>query len=298
MFYIVSDELMHYGVKRKSGRYPWGSGERPFQRTDIKGQYKLKSKESPNKWRAKKFALSLAVNVPAAIASLAIPGFSAVWNTYVISSKVKAASRMMSSTDYTKKEGNFGSIKDLNKKETETTITEDLKNVNPRLSSHSKGKYQNCMNCVQAMEMRRRGYDVQARSSDSGSMTEYYAHFKNIEFFDIIGDEKKPWESRNSYVNRFYNYALNEMEYMGDGARGCITLFYDKKLNMRAGHTMYWEVSNGQAKVYDPQSGGNEKFMENAFLLSDPTSWKIARLDKCQLDDSITEAVVNRKGKK
>ena len=27
-----SDELMHYGTPRHSGRYPWGSGERPFQR--------------------------------------------------------------------------------------------------------------------------------------------------------------------------------------------------------------------------------------------------------------------------
>lgn len=25
------DSLMHYGIKRRSGRYPWGSGERPYQ---------------------------------------------------------------------------------------------------------------------------------------------------------------------------------------------------------------------------------------------------------------------------
>lgn len=28
---IRSDELYHYGIKRRSGRYPYGSGERPFQ---------------------------------------------------------------------------------------------------------------------------------------------------------------------------------------------------------------------------------------------------------------------------
>jgi hypothetical protein len=27
----IEDALMHYGVKRRSGRYPWGSGENPFQ---------------------------------------------------------------------------------------------------------------------------------------------------------------------------------------------------------------------------------------------------------------------------
>lgn len=28
---IADDILMHYGVKRRSGRYPWGSGENPYQ---------------------------------------------------------------------------------------------------------------------------------------------------------------------------------------------------------------------------------------------------------------------------
>lgn len=29
----MRDELKHYGIKRKSGRYPWGSGENPYQRS-------------------------------------------------------------------------------------------------------------------------------------------------------------------------------------------------------------------------------------------------------------------------
>ena len=28
-----NDFLMHYGVPRRSGRYPWGSGKDPYQRT-------------------------------------------------------------------------------------------------------------------------------------------------------------------------------------------------------------------------------------------------------------------------
>ena len=28
------DVLIHYGTPRHSGRYPWGSGENPYQRTD------------------------------------------------------------------------------------------------------------------------------------------------------------------------------------------------------------------------------------------------------------------------
>ena len=31
---IQDDELMHYGMPRRSGRYPWGSGEHPYQRME------------------------------------------------------------------------------------------------------------------------------------------------------------------------------------------------------------------------------------------------------------------------
>ena len=30
---LGEDELEHYGMSRRSGRYPWGSGENPYQRT-------------------------------------------------------------------------------------------------------------------------------------------------------------------------------------------------------------------------------------------------------------------------
>ena len=30
---ISEDIIAHYGIKRRSGRYPWGSGENPFQRS-------------------------------------------------------------------------------------------------------------------------------------------------------------------------------------------------------------------------------------------------------------------------
>ena len=29
--YMSENELMHYGMPRRSGRYPWGSGKEPYQ---------------------------------------------------------------------------------------------------------------------------------------------------------------------------------------------------------------------------------------------------------------------------
>ena len=30
---IAEEMLMHYGMPRRSGRYPWGSGDNPYQRS-------------------------------------------------------------------------------------------------------------------------------------------------------------------------------------------------------------------------------------------------------------------------
>lgn len=46
--YLENDALVHYGMPRRSGRYPWGSGDNPYQRTgdflarveELKGQGK------------------------------------------------------------------------------------------------------------------------------------------------------------------------------------------------------------------------------------------------------------------
>ena len=38
---LDSDSLEHYGTPRHSGRYPWGSGENPYQRdSSFLSQYK------------------------------------------------------------------------------------------------------------------------------------------------------------------------------------------------------------------------------------------------------------------
>ena len=44
---IAEDMLIHYGVKRRSGRYPWGSGEDPYQNScDFLGRVKQLRKEN------------------------------------------------------------------------------------------------------------------------------------------------------------------------------------------------------------------------------------------------------------
>ena len=42
----ISDALAHYGMPRRSGRYPWGSGEDPYQHSmDFLGRVEKLKKE-------------------------------------------------------------------------------------------------------------------------------------------------------------------------------------------------------------------------------------------------------------
>lgn len=43
---LENEDLQHYGTKRHSGRYPWGSGDEPYQRgIDFLGRYELLKKQ-------------------------------------------------------------------------------------------------------------------------------------------------------------------------------------------------------------------------------------------------------------
>lgn len=49
MSYIPEDTLIHYGMPRRSGRYPWGSGEEPYQRSrDLIGRVRELKKKGMN----------------------------------------------------------------------------------------------------------------------------------------------------------------------------------------------------------------------------------------------------------
>lgn len=42
-----NENLLHYGIKRRSGRYPWGSGERPYQSTSPKNTKRIDNYKGP-----------------------------------------------------------------------------------------------------------------------------------------------------------------------------------------------------------------------------------------------------------
>lgn len=58
---MAEDELLHYGVKRRSGRYPWGSGEDAYRRGGILPKvYELRDKGYSEKDIAKELGMNTA----------------------------------------------------------------------------------------------------------------------------------------------------------------------------------------------------------------------------------------------
>lgn len=282
---MIQNELYHYGIKRRSGRYPWGSGDRPHQHDGkISGDYRLKKYTSP----VSRKAMELGTQGFVTFLSTVIPGFGLIWNANAVRYSIK---HNFDWKDYYKKEGEPEKLSELKKKEKKTSIYEDLKTVNQKTGISNKGRVNNCVCCTAAMEMRQRGYDAIARSRGAGfSSKDYDNWFDGIEFKNTGADHSG--KNRKEVVNLSYNRLCNAIEQEGNGSRGCMLVQYEKG---NSGHSFYWTVENGQVHFMDPQSNSTD--LDKVFSLADPNSYVYARLDNVKVKNDITTIIMsNKKG--
>ena len=194
--------------------------------------------------------------------------------------------------DYFDVEGAPEKISMLKKKNNQTTVDDDLKAVNAGYGK--RGTVKNCMLCTSAMEMRRRGYDVRARSSGHGFSTSEFSKWYKGAKTEFAGTFRNPKESLRKYAERSYNNLCDKLESNGPGARGALTLSYAAS---KTGHAMYWEVGNdGRVTIYDGQckkKSGSSR-MNETLSRADPSSYLYVRLDNCELADDVTNTVISR----
>lgn len=285
------NDLLHVGKGhddnppgRGSGRYPYGSGKRPYQRgkTPYSGVNKY---ISPRARRAQLEVQNVLRVLPIMIPFVNIGYATAVTiDDYLRTRKI----------DYIKKEGEHEKISQLRKKDHPTPPEEDVKVTNPWFGRN--GKINNCVYCTIAMEMRSRGYDVIARSSEKGhTIKEWDKWFDGFKVNET-GIQKKEEESRRQWVDRAYDSLCGELEKQGNGSSGYVGIRYDKMLS-NGGHAMFWKVENGKVTFYDGQSGKIDP--GKVFSVADPSTYRWARLDNLKLKPDITETIrSNPKGNK
>lgn len=133
------------------------------------------------------------------------------------------------------------------------TAMQALPLTNPNF--HSSSAYQdNCQRCVWAFEMLRRGYSVEAESSDSSS--DYTGSFQDIRNFWFSAKNAKPeqymrLDQMYQSVDDQYAMVEQKMREWGEGSRAILGNVWKHG----SGHIWNVEYSGGKVHYYDGQIG-------------------------------------------
>lgn len=153
----------------------------------------------------------------------------------------------------------------------EHSTGQDLRAANPKYGTEKKAWTENCQRCVPAYEMRRRGYQVQAKPRQP--MADYLARhpfdvWENPEVFSCQGNGR--------------DEIMAHMSRWGDGARAQVIVIWDR---VASGHTFIAEQRGDSTCFYDPQSGEEE--VGYYFEHVQQGSVKIARVDHLRPSEYI-----------
>lgn len=142
--------------------------------------------------------------------------------------------------------------------------------------------------------MRRRGYDVEARRSQVGTSTDNYeVWFNGLKYrSSYVPRENK--EFRKNWVQRSYDTLTKSLEKNPEGSRGFLAFRYEK---LGSGHTISWEIKNGEVVFYDSQNSKNPLDVDKILSFSDQ-NYLWGRLDNCKPTDEVSMAVISKRDKK
>lgn len=204
------------------------------------------------------------------------------------------------------------------------TAKEDMDKVNETFSPYDDSTSTNCANCSAAYELRRRGYDVEAKANGgsdeyNGRADRYYDYYENAEVLNVYEDgstfvqnkkfarkacgkgysilDSLIYKEDHKYSKSTQNYTVSSIEKAildnnPPGSRGMI----DVKWNEGSGHSIVYEVDNkGKIMIRDAQTYDEYSLDE---LASKVKRVRITRTDNLRLKEGILNAVVPNKDKK
>lgn len=258
--------IMHYGIPRRSGRYPWGSGKNPFQ----------------------------------GIGKTISNTFSDLKNSFILGiEKVGDKIAGKQGTDkYVDRDGKYEKKSELKRKSSNpddnkyvgfTEIQTDCLIVNDKGDTLKEGRNMNCMYCTCAMAMRSKGYDVLARSTDYGPenedefMQEYFSGTIPIN----ISSEKNIDEEELLELIEEY---IDDLE---DGSYGALMFKWSDGLS---GHSVFYKIEDGKMIIYDGQLAKESPIKE--YISNDnikKSTFKFFRLDNVEPSQDIGKVVVSKK---
>lgn len=198
------------------------------------------------------------------------------------------------------------------------TAKEDMNKVNETYSPYEEETSTNCANCSAAYELRRRGYDVEAKANGgkddyNGRGDRVYDYFEGAELLAVYGDGstlshneefmKKAWDNKITWRDKRkykddYNFFIEDQSYTPQSIEKAITNnnppgsrgFIDVDWKAGSAHSIVYEVDNkGKVTIRDSQTYDEYSLDE---LAREVKRVRIARTDNLQLKESILDAVV------
>lgn len=285
----VDDVLEHYGIKRRSGRYPWGSGDRPYQNSSKHGSdYALNrtfKKAVANEER--KQAVREAIN---SLPGLLLGPYGLLMANQTYNNYIKSIHNY-DRTDYKTVQDPVEKMDEMDKIPLPPPpLNKNLEAVNPKHDRY--GTVNNCQYCVVAADMRERGYDVQARLRNDGGyekdISKWYNNPPKFTHLNVPPLTKD--ESNDSRRERAYSMMMKHLEKQGEGARG----YFGVEFMWGGGHAMYYKVENGKVNIYNPQNTNDD--ITNTLAMAHPNGFSYLRLDNLTpREDGVGDAVISRK---
>lgn len=285
----VDDVLEHYGIKRRSGRYPWGSGDRPYQNSSKHGSdYALNrtfKKAVANEKR--KQAVREAVN---SLPGLLLGPYGLLMANQTYNNYIKSIHNY-DRTDYKTVQDPVEKMDEMDKiPPPPPPLNKNLEAVNPKHDRY--GTVNNCQYCVVAADMRERGYDVQARLRNDGGYEKDISKWYNNppKFTHLTVPPLTKDESNDSRRERAYSMMMKHLEKQGEGARG----YFGVEFMWGGGHAMYYKVENGKVNIYNPQNTNDD--ITDTLAMAHPNGFSYLRLDNLTpREDGVGDAVISRK---
>ena len=214
--------------------------------------------------------------------------------------------------NYQKDEPGFmGKIKKISKNKV-FTAKEDMSKVNEKYDPYNDDNSTNCANCSAAYELRRRGYDVEAKPNDStynGKSSRVYDYFEDAKIIGVYGDgstttvNEKSWLKRVTNLGDSFKFYKDDQSYSSKsiekaiksnnppGSRG----FIDVEWKAGSAHSIVYEVnSKGKVVIRDSQTNDTYSLEE---LAPKVKKVRIARTDNLKLKKGILGAVTENTDK-
>jgi len=163
---------------------------------------------------------------------------------------------------------------------------ENLEAVNPDYWTRDEKYTYNCGNCAVANELRRQGYDVEARPNLTGKGL----HIDELtEMFDGATVQRAAKLSTTEDAHEMIAKIEQDILTWGDGARGAIR---GEWTISGKGHIFSLEVCNGAVRYDDGQSGKeNVKHLQRMKA----QTVEYVRLDNTKPNNKVTNFVKNRR---